>query len=306
MGHLPSTVFIQPMSRFEHRPLDTGNVRPRRTAFSFPQSIPQHWLKGSPAQTHFFNAINLFVVSFEDFMGRVMRGQLVNLKDPEFLRQVRGFMGQEATHSFVHTKYLSNLRAQGYQIDAYLQVADRIFKDVFEKKLGPALCLSIIAGFEHMTALLAEIVLSSNMLGEAEPAMAELWKWHAAEEIEHKALAFDLLKATHPSYLLRLLGAFIGALVVAGFLNAGMVMLLKQDQQLWRRRTLKDTWALLLGKHRMAPRALGLFIKYFRPGFHPTQHDNYALADQVLQGEAPEREGFRTRSSLEPAVPSAK
>jgi uncharacterized protein len=306
LGHLPSTVFIQPMSRFEHRPLDPGNVRPRRTAFSFPQSIPKHWLKGSPAQTHFFNAINLFVVSFEDFMGRVMRGRLGHLKDPEFQRQVRGFMGQEATHSFVHTKYLSNLRAQGYRIDGYLAVAERLFKDVFEKRFGPALCLSIIAGFEHMTALLAEIVLSSNMLSEAEPAMAELWKWHAAEEIEHKALAFDLLKATDPSYLLRLSGAFLGALVVAGFLNAGMVMLLKQDRQLGRLRTLKDVWALLLGKHQMGPRALGLFIKYFRPGFHPAQYDNYSLAKQVLQGQEPEREGFRTRSSLEMSGPSTK
>ncbi|WP_148273421.1 metal-dependent hydrolase [Stigmatella aurantiaca] len=299
MGHLPSTVFIQPMSRFEHRRLDPGNVRPRRTAFSFPQSIPKHWLKGSPVQTHFFNAINLFVVSFEDFMGRVMRGRLVHLKDPEFLRQVRGFMGQEATHSFVHTKYLANLRAQGYQIDRYLEMAERIFRDLFEKRFGPVVCIATIAGFEHMTALLAEIVLSSGMLKEAEPAMAELWEWHAAEEIEHKSLAFDLLQVTNKSYLLRLLGAFLGTLVVAGFIHVGLVMLLKQDNQLWRLRTLRDAKELLLGKHRMAPRALGLFFKYFRPGFHPAQYDNYSLAESVLQAQEPEQEGFRTRTSLE-------
>jgi predicted metal-dependent hydrolase len=90
------------MARFEPRPLEPDNVRPRRTSFSFSQSIPKHWLAGNAVQTHFFNAINLFVVSFEDFMGRVMRGRLQYLKDPAFERQIRGFMGQEATHAYVH------------------------------------------------------------------------------------------------------------------------------------------------------------------------------------------------------------
>jgi predicted metal-dependent hydrolase len=272
------------MARFERRPLEPDNVRPRRTAFSFPTSISRHWLAGNAVQSHFFNAINLFVVSFEDFMGRVMRTRLKDLTDPSFERQIRGFMGQEATHSFVHAKYLQNLRNQGYQIDGFLSTCERIFSVWFEKRLGALLCVATIAGFEHLTALLAEIILSGRMMKGADPAMAEVWEWHAAEEIEHKSLAFDLLRATNRSYLLRLVGALLGALVVAGFIGAGLVMLLRQEGLMWRKQTWKDLKELLFGPTRMAARAVAIFVQYFRPGFHPLQRDTYHLAEEVFGG----------------------
>jgi hypothetical protein len=272
------------MSRFERRPLDPAHLRPRRTAFTFPHSIPKHWLAGSPTQSHFFNAINLFVVAFEDFMVRVMRSQLPRLKDaPEFARQVRGFMGQEATHSYVHEKFLSNLRQQGYRIDGYLNAAERIFTQGFEKWLGLRVSVAMIAGFEHLTALLAELILDGRMLKDAEPFMAELWEWHAAEEIEHKEMAFELLKRTSRSYLLRLLGGVLGGLVVAGFVGVGMVMLLRQDGELGRKRTWNDLKALLFGPQRMARQGLAIFFEYFRPGFHPSQRATYHLAESVFQ-----------------------
>jgi hypothetical protein len=290
------------MVRFERRPLEPGNVRPRRTAFSFPHSIARHWLAGNAVHTHFFNAINLFVVSFEDFMGRVMRGRLQHLKSPEFERQIRGFMGQEATHSYVHAKYLQNLRDQGYRIDGFLGTCEHTFSQWFEKRLGMRVCVATIAGFEHLTALLAEIVLSGRMLKGADPAMAEVWEWHAAEEIEHKSLAFDLLKATSGSYLLRMVGALLGALVVAGFIGAGLVMLLRQEGVLWRKQTWRDLKGLLFGPARLAVRAVSLFVPYLRPGFHPLQHDTYPLAEQVFGGSRLPEE-FQLQVSFEDVEP---
>jgi predicted metal-dependent hydrolase len=284
------SVFIRPMARFEARPLDPAHVRPRRTAFSFAGSIPRHWLAGNPVSTHFFNAINLFVVSFEDFMARVMRARLPHLEDAEFARQIRGFMGQESTHSFVHAKYLQNLRDQGFQIDGYLSTAEHIFTHWFERKLGPRLNMAMIAGFEHLTAVLAELVLGGRMLREAEPAMAEMWEWHAAEEIEHKELAFEMLRVTSRSYLLRMVGAVLGALVVVGFIAAGMGLLLRQEGLLWRGKTWTQLKGLLFGPSRLAVRSVRLFVEYFRPRFHPRQRDTYALAEEVFQRQAGEHE----------------
>jgi hypothetical protein len=275
---------------FERRPLEPDHVRPRRTSFSF-QSISKHWLAGNPVRTHFFNAINLFVVSFEDFMGRVMRSRLPHLEDAGFKQQVRGFIGQESTHAYVHAKYLTQLREQGFQIDGYLAASERIFTVLFEKWLGSRISVATIAGFEHLTALLAEIILSGRMVQDAEPAMKEMWEWHAAEEIEHKSLAFELLMRTSGSVLLRLLGAVLGALVVVGFIGVGLVMLLRQDGQLWRKQTWGDLGELLFGKNRMAARVVGLFVEYFRPGFHPDQRDTYALAQEVFQSESAQEQG---------------
>jgi predicted metal-dependent hydrolase len=292
-----SESFVQPVPRFESRPLDPEHIRPRRTAFSFPTSIAKHWLGGSPVRSHFFNAINLFVVSFEDFMARVMRTQLPHLKNADFARQIRGFMGQESTHSFVHAKYLQNMRDQGYQIDGYLKAAEHIFSVWFERRLGTRVSVAMIAGFEHLTALLAEIMLSSQLVRDAEPAMKELWEWHAAEEIEHKALAFELLKATSGAYGLRLLGAALGGLVVAGFIGVGMGMLLRQEGLLWRKRTWADLKSLLFGPARLATRAVSIFFEYFRPGFHPNQRDTYALAEEVFQAQG---QASTRPASLEP------
>jgi hypothetical protein len=290
------------MARFERRPLEPDNVRPRRTAFAFPHSVPKHWLAGNIVQTHFFNAINLFVVSFEDFMGRVMRSRLQHLKDPAFERQIRGFMGQEATHAFVHAKYLQNLREQGYQIERFLVTCESIFTQWFEKRLGMVLCVATIAGFEHLTALLGEIILSGRMMKGAEPSMAELWEWHAAEEIEHKSLAFDLLQATNRSFLLRIVGGLLGALVVAGFIGAGLVMLLRQEGVLWRKQTWRDLKELLFGPTRMAVRAVAIFVQFFRPGFHPLQRDTYALAEEVFGGRR-QLEEFVVQVSIEEVEP---
>jgi hypothetical protein len=303
---------VEPPARrtpfFERRPVEPDHVRPRRTAFRF-QSISRHWLAGNPVRTHFFNAVNLFVVSFEDFMGRVMRSRLSYLaEDVAFQRQVRGFIGQESTHAYVHAKYLARLREQGYRIDGYLATSERVFASL-EKRLGARVCVATIAGFEHLTALLAEIVLSGRMLRGAEPEMKEMWEWHAAEELEHKALAFELLRRTSGSVLLRLLGAVLGALVVVGFIAAGLVLLLRQDGVLGHARTRADLRELFFGESRMASRAVSLFVEYFRPGFHPDQHDTSALAAQVLE-EAPARQpepaplhaGAVARGKAQPAV----
>jgi hypothetical protein len=281
---LPSEAAPRQTPSFERRALEPDHVRPRRTAFSF-HSVPRHWLAGNPVRTHFFNAINLFVVSFEDFMGRVMRSRLPYLEDAAFQRQVRGFIGQESTHAYVHAKYLAQLREQGFRIDGYLAASERVFTGLFEKWLGGRVSLATIAGFEHLTALLAEIVLADRMLQGAEPAMKEMWEWHAAEELEHKSLAFELLRRTSRSVLLRLLGAVLGALVVVGFIAAGMVMLLRQDGVLGQRQTWGELGELFFGKNRMAARAASLFVEYFRPGFHPQQRDTTALAAEVLEAE---------------------
>lgn len=272
---------------YEPRALNPLDVRPRKTAFAFAPSIEKHWISSSPVKTHFFNAINLFVVPFEDFMVRVMRDRLDQIHNPELRRQIRGFMGQEATHARAHEKFLQNLAEQGYRLTDFQRFAEYIFATVLEKKLGSTVSIAAIAGFEHLTALLAEIVLTDGLLAEAAPPMRHLWEWHAAEELEHKALAFELLQAVSPSYPLRAGGALLGAGIVACFIGGGMLKLLHEDRVLSHGRTLRDLVELAFTKHRLVPLSLRIFLQYFKPGFHPRQRDTAHLADQVFRAEEP-------------------
>lgn len=267
------------------RPFAPAELRPRRMSFSFAEGTPRHWLEGCAVKTHFFNAINLFVTPFEEFIGRVVRHEMERASDPVVKRQARGFRGQELTHAHAHQRFLQVMRAQGYDVDAWQRVAELAFGRLLERGLGPTVSLSAIAGFEHLTAMLAELIFEEDMLARADPAMKALWEWHAAEELEHKEMAFDLLQSVDGSYALRALGGLLGAAIVVGFVGSGMALLLWQDGLLFRRRTREDALALFFTRGRVIPRAIPIFLDYFRPGFHPSQRDTGHLGERVLRAE---------------------
>ena len=266
---------------FEWRQFDQDNIRPRKANFVFEDTIPKHWLSGSPTGTHFFNAFTLFAVVIESYMVRVLREALPLVSDKEIARQVRGLMGQEATHARAHERFLFNLRQQGYSIDRFLRISNFIFEELLEK-LGTKVNVSAIAGFEHLTALVAEIVFSQDMLKGAEPTMGELFAWHAAEELEHKAVAFDLLKAMSGSYVLRATGAMFGASIVLGLLGGCTIMLLSQDGELLRKRTWREAADLLFGRYQIGTRGFRMFAEYFRPRFHPSSRPTGHFAAPIL------------------------
>ena len=74
-------------------------------------------------------------------------------------------------------------------------------------------CLAVTCSLEHFTALLAELLLTTpqgkQMLDQMSPSHRTIWIWHAIEEIEHKAVTFDVLQAVNGSYLLRVYWHFL-------------------------------------------------------------------------------------------------
>ena len=63
-----------------------------------------------------------------------------------------------------------------------------------EENLSPLARLAATVALEHLTAILAAALLDgrSGSLAGADPRVAELWRWHAVEETEHKSVAFDV------------------------------------------------------------------------------------------------------------------
>ena len=55
-----------------------------------------------------------------------------------------------------------------------------------------AMLLSTIA-LEHFTAMMAEThARHQDLFDKAHPEVEKLWRWHAMEETEHKAVAYDV------------------------------------------------------------------------------------------------------------------
>jgi predicted metal-dependent hydrolase len=258
-------------------------IRPRNPGLTF-ASIPRHWFAGSPLFTHMANGVNLVFPDGERFFVRSVRYYLDRIQDdPELLAQVKGFAGQEGRHAKAHEDFFDALRAQGYDLDKFMKWYRKISYEWLEKAAPPALRLSATAALEHFTATMAENVFTERYLDEADPTMARLMYWHAAEEIEHKAVAFDVLKRVHPSYALRVGGMVIAAALLAGFWVAGTSMLLAQDRAAGID-TRPGAQERERGQEGRIARTVFLrgIREYLRPDFHPLQNDNLHVAREYL------------------------
>jgi uncharacterized protein len=275
---------------FERREFRSDRVRPRRTYFTFPPDIPKLWVNENPARTHLMNSFNLFLPPFERMIVRVIRDQILpRFTDPYLVEQARGFMRQEAVHGRAHMQFLENLRAQGYDIGAYMKFAEWFFERLLERRLGPKICLALVAAFEHYTDLLVPLTLETDFLDGCDPRMKELFQWHAAEEVEHNAVAYEMLRVIDDNYALHMTGNVLALSVVVGFILAGTALLLYQDGKLGDRETRRELREFFFTKYNAAGSLVRLFCQYARRDYRPGDVDYSESARAVLNPPAPSR-----------------
>ena len=149
-------------------------------------------------------------------------------------------------------------------------------------RLPTALQLSVVAGVEQYTAALSAWIFEDGPLADADPTMRELYLWHAAEEIEHKSVAFDLLHAVNPHYGVRLAGLVIAISTLFPVWALLTLGLIGQDRKTSRAEIRRDFWrALRGGDFPLRAIAKGT-AAYLRPGFHPRQERNLHLAEEFF------------------------
>lgn len=253
----------------------------RKPNLQFDDSIPRLWMNGNVFATHFFNGLNLVFPDGERFFVKSVHDHLGRITDPVLLRQAKQFAAQEGQHANQHEQYFARLRAQGYDIDGFLRRFHQFYR--LSNRLPAGLRLAITAGAEHYTAVLgAGAIEEFALLADAHPTMRQLIIWHATEEIEHKAVAFDVLRATHPSYLLRITGFLIATVCLFGWTFAGTRMLIKQDRV--PRAVFEEHRRLAMERddYRGLKRIKAGIRAYFRRDFHPDQTDHLALARRRL------------------------
>jgi predicted metal-dependent hydrolase len=261
--------------------------------FQLPAERIGDWHPAGREVSHFFNAMSLFFPDGERFFIHSVRNYRPQIRDPELNKAVTGFIGQEAMHSREHSECNDLLDAAGLPATPLQHRVQRLLERV-KRRLPPRYQLAITIALEHLTAIMANAVLEDErVLAGAEPAYARLWHWHALEETEHKAVAYDVWRAvTRPSlfnYLLRCITLISASVVfwVLVFLfhrklvNADPAARAERGGLL---RLLRFQW-ITPGPLR---RALRDWFDYFRPGFHPWMHDNRrylagveAFADEV-------------------------
>ena len=251
----------------------------RDVDFAFdPAAVPRDWCANDAYSTTFMNALSLLFPEGERFFVDSVKQHAELVTTPELRADVAGFIGQEAMHGREHKAFNELLVAHGFaaapKVDAWLRRFLRRVRGI----LSPKSQLAVTCALEHFTAMLAEQLLATpRMQDELHPSVRPLWLWHALEESEHKAVAFDVYRAAGGGYVRRVA---IMALVTIVFFSVQAVVharLMAARGIAWR------PWRWLRGIARewiwpgYLVRLFPAYLSYFRPRFHPRDRDNAAL-----------------------------
>lgn len=255
----------------------------RDLRISLPADRLRDWHPEGPPVSHFMNTLSLFFPVGERFFIHAVRQFRDRIEDPDLAAAVTAFIGQEAMHGREHEAYNRLLQQAGYPVAELEQQVTELLERV-KARTSARMQLATTMALEHITAMLADALLEDPaVLGDAEPNFARLWRWHALEETEHKAVAFDVWNATcgrEPgAYPVRILALVLATAIFAAHVAGFLSRMEAADRQ--GPRTLR---ARLTGRLRLARflflspgpirRVVPQWLDYLRPGFHPWDHDN--------------------------------
>lgn len=255
-------------------------IPPRRMDFEFSEETPRYWYADSPFLTSFWTTLSSLFPEGETFFVDSVKNYRHRITDETLKAQITGFIGQEAMHSKEHAAFNNLAEKHGFpaeKLDKELGVLLRFARKVLPKKVQ----LATTVALEHYTAILAEQLLrdKSHQENIKDPEALKLWMWHALEENEHKVVAYDVYNAIGGGYFTRVLTMIIVTFFFFAVVGTGHARLLWADRKLFDiKGNLKGLWYLWSPKG-LFPQLFFKYIDFFRPGFHPNDHDTVQLLD---------------------------
>ena len=256
------------------------SITPRDRRFGREQRLDRLWHGGRVEATAIYNALSSTFPIGEAYFVESVRAFREGAP-PKLAEEIKAFTTQEAIHSREHDAFNKRAELAGYDLSKLEQrVSERL---AITKSRPPIVNVAATMALEHFTAILAHQLLANpKHLEGADTEAAELWRWHACEEIEHKGVAYDTwLHATRtwPRFKRWKVKAKVMLLVTRNFLvdrTAGSMEMMRQDGVTGLR-----AWTLLLSYLWVRPgmfrKIAGAWLKYLLPGFHPWNEDDRHL-----------------------------
>mgnify|MGYP000262326535 FL=1 len=256
-------------------------VRRPQFAFSEANDMPRYWWDNDPAKTLLLAALSASFPPGERFFIDSVRHYQDQITDPELKKAIKGFIGQEAHHSREHELMNGFLQERGVDL-ARLEREILGFMNLMRKYLSPERQLAHTVAVEHFTALMAEeFLLKYDALEEMDPRIAPIWAWHAIEESEHKAVAFDVYKAIGGSEFTRVTEMMVVSVLFPVFSAVHLVQLMKEDGQLGNMKSWLSGLNYMWGRPGVFRKLLPSYFKFYSPRFHPWDHDAQGLVEKA-------------------------
>lgn len=240
--------------------------------FDLQGDIPRYWIDGHPLKSRLFDAMSITFPEGERYFISCVRDFSDAVTDPQLRQDIKDFTRQEGQHSMVHRQFNERLKAQGVEVERLEGFTRWLLFDVMRRYFSRRHTLADTAACEHLTAIMARAFFTRQAMARADPRVHAMYTWHAMEETEHKAVAFDVMQqVAKVGYLRRCY-----ALLEATFSFNLQVLLftfamLKTDgfSRAQRLRMLLPGLWWVYGRRGIFTRHMRPYLRYFKPGFHP-------------------------------------
>lgn len=185
-------------------------MKVRKPVFNFAESSVR-WSTVNPEFARSWNIASLQLPYLEPYLNVVMRRAQPRLSPGHPLNEdISLFCKQEAQHYLSHQSFNLRLVETGYErVPEFEKVYETHYGRLLNEeslKFNCAYC----AGIETLGPIIAEFLFEhlDDLFAGADPAVVGLWKWHFAEEYEHRSLCFDVYKTLFGDWLYRVYGIF--------------------------------------------------------------------------------------------------
>jgi predicted metal-dependent hydrolase len=243
----------------------------RRLSFDF-QQAPKYYFNHNPLISSLLTAMSLTFPTGERFFVHTVRSVRDQVHNQQLQKDVSGFIGQEAMHSHAHEGFNDFVESLGLDTQKIIDEEEQAVAFI-KRKLNAKQQLAITCALEHFTAIIAHYLLTTPQFSQQlDPSVARLWMWHALEETEHKAVAFDVYQEVFADQKTRKLLMRIITCTFFTRISQLTLRLLLADpigRKQWRQHL--DGLAQLRTMIRtLAP----AYLQYYQDNFHPDQQDS--------------------------------
>jgi len=289
-------MFAKPIKKavakvFAAAPFSLENQTPiipiRHMKFDFdPAQVDHRFYMDAELASAYFASLSIFLTRGEDLVIDTARYHRDFITDPLLKQRVTSLIGQEAIHSKMHEELNDAYLIRDLPVKLFRTWAGWAFEYGFERLPQP-MKLSLMAGIEHFTAVLAEYMMNHEevFFRSQDEKQRAIWMWHMLEESEHKDIAFDVFQELSNNYLLRIAGFFPALITILVLISAAsfLVPFYRNPKNLISLRYWKEipyNFRLIFGlKDGVYGSSFKHIFDYLRPGFHPNDHDTSEFLD---------------------------
>lgn len=265
---------------------DRPEIKPRSPNFLANPIQQRVFFKGNTLLTAFACTLTAMFPEGEMLFIKSVRNFRSEIKDPQLLEDIRGFIGQEGHHQKIHRdmnqKINDECNLEVKRLEAMFDaLAHRQIKPLVNSKLGHKLWLAQTVCAEHFTAILGEFLLAHpQFLDGTDHGLKKLFEWHAVEEIEHKAVAFDVYKEAVDKPIVLRLTMLLVTVAFIGEIMFGQYKMMRWSKFKPSWKDIKEVWLFNFGKDGIARNVFVPWLRFFAPGFHPWKEDSRGVLEK--------------------------